>query len=311
MESTQNPIVGNSLHTAVLFIVFNRLETTRKVFESIRQSRPPRLYLASDGPRENVAGELEKVQAVRTFITDNVDWDCEVKTLFRLTNLGCGRAVSGAISWFFEHEECGIILEDDCLPSQSFFRYAEEALIKYKDHENIYGITGDYRAPVSQAIADKASLVSFPLIWGWATWRRVWEKYDRQMKNWTGNIDDVPALRDAPEDTRRYFQRSFHKTAIGEINTWDYQLSFQMLMNNAKFISPNTNMVSNIGFGEDSTHLVAVDPTHSAIPAHEVEVDLSEFVDNGYDQWLYTHAFNRKSATTRAFNKLRRLVLGM
>lgn len=309
MEITQNMNTGELLKTAILFIVFNRQETTRKVFEAIRQIRPSRLYIASDGPRETVEGELEKVQAVRAYIKEHVDWDCEVKTRFQDKNLGCGRAVSGAISWFFEHEESGIILEDDCLPSQSFFRYAEKALAKYKDQENIYGITGDYRAPVNPAIANKISLISFPLIWGWASWRRVWEKYDREMKNWSGSIDDIPALKDAPEDTKRYFQRAFHKTAIGEINTWDYQLSYQMLMNNAKFISPNTNLVSNIGFGEDSTHLVTFDPTYSALPAHEVEVDLDGLVDNGYDQWLCAHAFNRKSITTRAYNKLYRLVL--
>ena len=109
------------LETAVLFLVFNRLDTTKQVFEAIRKAKPPRLYIAADGPRESKEGEAEKVKAVREYVMSNINWDCEVKTLFRDKNLGCKYAVSGAIDWFFENEEMGIILEDDCLPSQSFF----------------------------------------------------------------------------------------------------------------------------------------------------------------------------------------------
>ncbi|MFD2512663.1 nucleotide-diphospho-sugar transferase [Pontibacter locisalis] len=307
MESNTSFIPPAALNTAVLFIVFNRLDTTRKVFQSIRSAKPPRLYVAADGARESREGEADKVQAVRNFILDNVDWDCDIKTLFRDKNIGCGAAVSGAITWFFEQEEMGIILEDDCLPSQSFYWYAEEALKKFKDHEDIYGITGDYRAPVNPAIAQNISLISFPLIWGWATWRRVWKQYDRSMKDWSGNINDIPLLQRASKETRRYFQRAFSKTAKGEINTWDYQFSYQILKRNAKFITPNKNMISNIGYGEGSTHLVNFDPVNNAVPVHEIAVDLSTFVDNNYDSWLCDHAFNRKSVSTRAFNKLLRV----
>ena len=111
------------LNTAVLFLVFNRLDTTKQVFEAIREAKPPRLYIAADGARETKAGEAEKVTAVRDFILKNIDWECDIKTLFREENLGCKYAVSGAIDWFFDNEEMGIILEDDCLPSQSFFGF--------------------------------------------------------------------------------------------------------------------------------------------------------------------------------------------
>ncbi|MCX7759372.1 MAG: nucleotide-diphospho-sugar transferase, partial [bacterium] len=108
------------LKTAVLLLTFKRLDTTRQVFEMIRKAKPPRLYIAGDGPRDWVEGEKEKVKAVRDYVMNNIDWNCEVKTLFRDKNLGCGRAVSEAITWFFEHEEMGIILEDDTVPSLSF-----------------------------------------------------------------------------------------------------------------------------------------------------------------------------------------------
>ena len=130
------------LKTAVLFLIFNRLDTTKQVFEEIRKAKPPRLYIAADGPRENKEGEKEKVGAVRKYVLENIDWNCEVKTLFRDKNLGCGKAVSQAITWFFENEEMGIILEDDCLPSQSFFWFCEKLLKKYNKEKRIMLITG-------------------------------------------------------------------------------------------------------------------------------------------------------------------------
>ena len=133
-------IPPHPLNTAVLFLVFNRPDTTRQVFEAIRKAKPPRLYVAADGPREDHPGEDEKVREIRDYVMNNIDWDCEIKTLFRDKNLGCKYAVSGAITWFFENEEMGIILEDDCLPSQSFFWYCEELLKKYKDIDTIMHI---------------------------------------------------------------------------------------------------------------------------------------------------------------------------
>ena len=115
------------MNKAVLFIIFKRYETANRVFEVIRQAKPPRLYIAADGPRKNVKDEYEKCMNTRK-IVEKVDWDCEVKTLFRDENLGCGLNVSGAINWLFEHEEDGIILEDDCLPDLTFFSFCEELL---------------------------------------------------------------------------------------------------------------------------------------------------------------------------------------
>ena len=113
------------LNTAVLLLIFNRLETTKQVFEAIRKAKPPRIYIAADGPRPGILDEKEKVRKVRDHVLDKIDWNCKVKTLLREKNLGCKYAVSSAISWFFENEEMGIILEDDCLPSQSFFGFAK------------------------------------------------------------------------------------------------------------------------------------------------------------------------------------------
>ena len=169
------------LQTAVLFLVFNRPDTTAQVFEAIRQAKPPRLYVAADGPREGREGEVERVDKVRE-ISMAVDWPCEVKTLFREKNLGCKYAVSSAITWFFEQEEQGIILEDDCLPSQSFFWFCEELLNEYMYDQRIWQICGF--SPLVNKIKESYYLSKYSPIWGWASWRRAWSAYDAEISSW-------------------------------------------------------------------------------------------------------------------------------
>ena len=156
------------LETPVLFLVFNRPDTTAQVFEAIRQAKPPRLYVASDGAREDKEGELEKVKQVREIVSQ-VDWNCEVKTLFRDKNLGCKIAVSSAIDWFFEQEEMGIILEDDCLPHPTFFRFCQELLERYRDDERIGMISGN-NFQFGRKCTDYSYYFSmYSHIWGWAS----------------------------------------------------------------------------------------------------------------------------------------------
>lgn len=127
-----------ALTIPVLFLVFNRIDTTKQVFGAIRDAKPPRLYIAADGARADMEGEYEKTEIVRNYVLENIDWKCDVKTLFRKSNLGCKYAVSDAISWFFAQEEMGIILEDDCLPNLSFFWYCENLLLRYRDESGAY-----------------------------------------------------------------------------------------------------------------------------------------------------------------------------
>ena len=169
-------MVENRLKTPILFLVFNRLETTKQVFDVIRLGKPERLYIAADGPRLERVGEAEKVQSVQDYVLSNIDWDCEVKTLIREQNLGCRKAVSNAIDWFFEHEEAGIILEDDTVPDPSFFQFCQELLEYYWEDERVMSIV----APNIQGALnlEQSYLFSrYSLFWGWATWRRAWQKY--------------------------------------------------------------------------------------------------------------------------------------
>jgi hypothetical protein len=240
------------LNTAVLFLVFNRPDTTRQVFRAIRKAKPPRLYVAADGPRANCEGEEEKVKAVRKYVMDNIDWDCEVKTLFRDENLGCKYAVSGAITWFFEHEEMGIILEDDCLPSQSFFWFCEELLDKYKDDQRVMQINGS--CLLSNLNLEESYFFSkYNHIWGWASWRRAWAKFSLSIDNFNSDFMQISGLFNSKNE-QRYWYNIFFKYYTGQIDTWDYPWTFSVWKNNGLSANPKNNMILNIGFNKDATH---------------------------------------------------------
>jgi len=247
-------ISPSSLKTAVLFLVFNRLDKTKEVFQAIRKAKPPRLYIAADGARANKAGEHDQVKAVREYIIQNIDWDCKIKTLFRNQNLGCKYAVSEAITWFFENEERGIILEDDCLPSQSFFWYCEELLIKYNEDNSIYLVSADSRGSDYVRIKEDYAFCKYPLIWGWASWARVWKNYDAELEDWPEQKWVLPDSISGYKQTVMFWRQMFQKMYDNQLDSWDYQLAYLTLKNKGKCIVPKVNLVSNIGFGDNASH---------------------------------------------------------
>jgi hypothetical protein len=257
--------------SAVLFIVFNRPETTGLVFERIKAAQPRHLYIAADGPRTDRAGEAELCAQTRA-VAQLVDWPCQVNTLYRDTNLGCKEAVSSAITWFFEHEEEGIILEDDCLPAHSFFKYCDTLLEKYRYDTRIRHIGG---ANLQQGnIRGNASYYYSNLthVWGWAGWRRVWQEYDKDLTKY--HTADV-RLQMSRIFTDTYILDSwveiFTALKAGRIDTWDYQLTFLNFFNHSLSVIPNQNLISNIGFGNGSTHTVDTSNRHAAIPLQEMD----------------------------------------
>lgn len=243
------------MRSAVLFIVFNRPDTTKKVFEAIRDAKPPRLYIAADGPRPDKSGEKDRCEKVRSIATD-VDWACEVKTLFRANNLGCNYGPSSAISWFFESEEEGIILEDDVLPLSSFFPYCDELLLKYRYDTRIAYITGCNL--ISNYIqSDESYFVSkYGHIWGWASWRRSWKFYDDTLKSWPEWRDNggFELFANKNKHFVLYWKKIFDTAFYETVNFWDYQWTFNCWYNGMSVVVPVYNQIQNIGFGADSTH---------------------------------------------------------
>ena len=245
----------NDLNTPVLFLIFNRPDTTRQVYEAIRSARPRQLFVAADGPRADKAGEIELCQTVRTIATQ-IDWDCELKTLFRDTNLGCGRAPAEAINWFFENVEQGIILEDDCLPSKSFFSFCDQLLNKYAKEEKVFLISG--MNPLFEYNDSSFSYMfsKYGGTWGWATWKRAWDNYDFNIASWgfkknNEKIDKFFKDKGAGE----FYKNILDQTYRGEkITWWDYQWYYTRIRDESIGVVPAKNLISNIGFGDHATH---------------------------------------------------------
>ncbi|MBV8215460.1 MAG: hypothetical protein JOZ08_19790 [Verrucomicrobia bacterium] len=237
----------------VLFLIFNRPEPTRQVFEEIRAYRPSRLYVAADGPRPEKAGEWSRCADARS-ILNRVDWDCKVRTLFRDQNLGCGTAVSEAINWFFDQEEEGIILEDDCLPDPSFFPFCEEMLDRYRDQPEVGSISGDNFLPRSLHLEQPYGFSKFVQIWGWATWRRFWKRYDfRLAGDWREWLEIINRANPVQNQAKYWFQ-IFKTLQSGLIDTWDFQVMFSSWRHGYVHVFPSRNLVTNLGYDGDATH---------------------------------------------------------
>lgn len=246
------------LETPVAFLIFNRPDTTERVFTEIARARPPKLLVIADGPRSDRPGEAELCAQTRRII-ERVDWECEVLTDFSEQNLGCRARVSSGLSWVFEQVEEAIILEDDCLPHPSFFRYCEEMLARYRDDERIGQISGCNFQHHRQPSKYSYYYSIYNHIWGWASWRRAWQGYDLKMRDWPA-MRDEEWLRHLLPSSRavRLWEETFQNVYEGKVDTWDYQWTFSCWAQGRLTVLPTVNLISNIGFGEGATHTTQV-----------------------------------------------------
>lgn len=267
--------------TPILFLIFNRPDTTALVFEQIKRVQPKHLFIAADGPRDNRPGEADLCKASRDILLKGIDWDCEVKTLFRDENLGCKKAVAGAINWFFKNVAQGIILEDDCLPDQSFFQYCEQLLERHKDDEHIISIGGT-NLGYKFKNKDSYAYSRFMNMWGWATWRRAAQLVDYDMKSWKRKQFKSLFLQKTIQSHYfsldinwiNYWKNHFNLTSSGTINTWDYQWIFTQIQHNKMAIFPSFNLIKNIGFTEHATHTVYPDHPIAQLSLQSIQFPL-------------------------------------
>lgn len=240
--------------TPVLLIIFNRPDYTMKVMEGIKLAKPKNFFIAADGPRNNKEGEKEICENLRKAVLDFIDWECNVHTNFQDENLGCAVGVSTAITWFFDNVEEGIIIEDDCVPNKSFFYFCEKMLEYYRDDQRVSMIAGTSFLPGDFKNEYSYYFNNGYTIWGWATWKRFWDKYDVTLKDYplakkAGYIESFYANPKAIEGAYKVYDFMYE----GNLYTWDVQLSFYCEMHHTLSISPIKNLVSNIG--EDGVHI--------------------------------------------------------
>jgi hypothetical protein len=267
------------LRTPVAFIIFNRPNTTQKVFAEIARAQPPKLLVIGDGPRASRAGEDELVAATRAIIKQ-VDWPCEVLVNFSDLNLGCKVRVSSGLDWIFEQVPEAIILEDDCLPDQSFFRFCEELLDRYRNDFRVGMISGDNFQFGRRYTQNSYYFSKYMHIWGWATWRDRWVgSYDVNLSDWP-QIREQDLLVDLLGDQKEaaYWSALFEKVYAGKIDTWDYQWAFANLIRKRLGVLPSVNLISNIGFGVQATHTVRT--SHLAnLPVSSIQFPLIHPLD--------------------------------
>lgn len=245
----------------ILLIVFNRPDKVQSLLSALAEIKPPVIYVAADGPRVGHPTDTTRSNATRALFT-NLPWDCEVHTNFQTKNLGCKTGVSTAITWFFTQVESGIILEDDCIPAPSFISYASALLDKYKDDEKVMHINGTSFLENTPNLSDSYFFSKIPLVWGWATWRRAWNKYDI-------NVTEIASLRGY-----LFKEEAFSKQAYAQfwvdlckhihfhnIDTWDAQWVYTILHNKGIVTTPAYNLIHNIGFDADATHTTEISST--------------------------------------------------
>lgn len=242
------------LQTPVAFFIFNRPDTTERVFAEIAKARPPKLLVVADGPRPGRPGEEEKCAAARALI-ERVDWDCQVLKHYAEANLGLGSRMASGLDWIFRLVDEAVILEDDCLPHPTFFRFCQELLERYRDDKRVMTVSGNNFQFGRRRSQYSYYFSRYPFTWGWATWRRAWQFYAFKITGWP-RLQQAGWLEDFLVDRRavKYWENIFNLVFKGQMDTWDYQWILCCWLQKGLSLIPNVNLVSNLGFRPDGTH---------------------------------------------------------
>jgi hypothetical protein len=288
--------MSSKFSSPILLLIFNRPQVTQQVFNKIKEVKPQYLYVAADGPRANVPHEAAICEETRKII-DQVDWECEVKTLFRDKNLGCGFAVCSAISWFFDQVEEGIVLEDDCLPNASFFPFCSELLQKYRDDDKIFLISGTNMQNGIKRSDDSYYFSQYPITWGWASWRRAWKRFSYNIQD----LDQVfksAGLNHVFQSSQEksYWREKLKKGVTEKDKIWDYQWWYAIWKNKGIAIVPNTNLIVNLGFRNTGSHIFLSDcirePSTSSSMLFPLTHPINKIINFEADKFTYKNAYS-------------------
>lgn len=251
--------------TPIAYIAFNRPRSTSESFAVIRRQRPADLFLIADGPREDVEEDAGRCAQVRE-ILEQVDWDCSVRRIYAESNLGLKKRIGTGLDQVFSEVDRAIVIEDDCVPADDFFSFCDTLLERYRDDERVGAITGDNFQDGIQRGDASYYFSKYMHCWGWATWARSWQLYDGDLSFWLTykGSPDWQQLHPDPVE-RRYWERILDRTYEGEISTWDYPFQASVWLAGKLIVTPNVNLVQNIGFGPEATHTTGERPS-SPVP---------------------------------------------
>lgn len=284
----------------ILVMAFNRPDHLRVLVDRLHEIGPESVYFAVDGARTGKPREAEQVAQCRQMIED-IDWIPNKSTLFQDANLGCGRGVTTAITWFFANEEAGIILEDDIIPDPTFFPYCAELLDRYQHDQRVFAISGCNFVPAQFQTHPELPyrFSQVPHIWGWATWRDRWSHHRLDISGWQKELPPVELWRRTGRSVSgaAYWASTFELLARGEVDTWDGQLVLAGMVHQQLTATSNVNLIRNIGFDELATHTredrnELPEPQPIALPLAEVPVELDERAD----AWTRRHHFRATPA---------------
>ena len=274
------------LETPVAFFVFNRPRQTQQVFQAIRAAQPGTLFVVADGPRADVPQDVEKCAATREVIRTGVDWPCEVITDLADHNLGLKKRVASGLNRVFSQTEEAIILEDDCLPDSSFFRFCSEMLNRFRSDPDIMQITGTNLLP-ERRHNSSFFYSRWGSVWGWATWRRAWQFFDLEMRTWpeykqSGDLSYFGSRR------KMMVERLFDDWRRETSNSWAGPWTLACLARRGLAVVPSRNLVANTGFDEDATHTKAANRSLLCVPSGSIDFPLAapsrKEPDRGYDR---------------------------
>lgn len=309
-------MVNIDMDAPVLLIIFNRPDTTQKVFEAIRSVKPSKLLISADAPRPHKPGEAEKCQQARA-ITENIDWDCEVYRQYSNTNLGCKYGPISAINWAFSIVDEAIILEDDCLPNAAFFNFCDHFLRKYRHDYRVMQIAGTNLLDQWKSNTQDYHFSYSGCIWGWATWKRAWHYYDPDMK--LLSYPEVQRrLKDVLTGEYEFSRRMLHwKTTLeNRIDAWDYQWDFARFLQSGLCVVPSRNLVINLGFGhQDATHTVKARKGLENQRVYDLSFPLKEnpylIVDRDYDRAILPIILPKPNRLLNGLKKLLKAVFNL
>jgi hypothetical protein len=288
----------------VLLTLFNRPRETLQLLTRLKQVRPRKIFIAADGPRSGRVDDHALCEEVRSLITEQIDWPAEVFTDFSTHNLGLRRRMASAITWALEFDDRVIVLEDDCIPDPSFFRFCTELLDYYEGDRSVGVITGDNFQPTGFRCEASYYFSRYPHCWGWATWRRAWRFYDDGMSDWpeVGRTDWLETLFPNPLEAL-YWKNIFNETHEGKIQSWAYRWTYTCWRRGMLTATPAVNLVTNIGTGPTATNTRDVEENKHGQAAQDLGFPLRHPAavtrDHDADAYAQRHAFG--AAKDRSF----------